>query len=81
MPFNLFNPAGIPILTKNLNGLLLKALKINPDVFLSSGFLIFYLIGSFEGSPDFLGYFLGVILFFFINTNERPKSVPGRLNL
>ena len=58
----------------------LKFIK-NIDIFLSSGFLIFYLIGSFEGSPDFLGYFLGVILFFFINTNERPKSVPGRLNL
>ena len=33
MPFHLFNPAGIPILTKNLNDLLLKALKINPDVY------------------------------------------------
>jgi len=41
MPFHLFNPAGIPILTKNLNGLLLKALKDKSGCFSIHFFMSF----------------------------------------
>ena len=47
----------------------MKQFVFNIDKTLTEqGFRSVYLIGSFDGVPDFLGYFFGVFLFFFITT-------------